>query len=144
VKPPKVKERNLLRLFDSINKTHFGGMVCGGIGWRHMSISGKSGVTLAVCELTERFIRVNTVLQDVAIPVWFLRFVIYHEMLHLLLGPQQFTREGKSDPHSDRFTCLEMKHADYQRAIDYEEEALFKVVDRWRAWRRYSRKCPKT
>ncbi len=133
---PKVKESDLLVIFDDLNRAYFGGMVYGGIGWRFFRI-GKKDFTLATCEMTERFIRVSNVLEDRRIPVWFLKFVVYHEMIHLYLGPQQFDRAGYSYPHNSRFKLIEQRHSDYEKAVNFELTKLPRIIESWRAWRSY-------
>lgn len=140
-KEPTFRGANLLKRFDKVNSERFGGLVCGGIGWRRFRM-GKSGASLACCLFDERLIRVSTVMDDKRIPLWYLDFVLYHEMLHLHLGPRQFSPDGYSYPHDLRFQCLEKRHPDYGRAMKFEDHKLDRVLDshrRWRAWSKTSR-----
>jgi len=142
-KEPKERNTNLLRRFDKINLEYFGGRSCGGIGWRTFPL-GKSDdtagiITQAECIFTERFIKVNSVLDDVRVPVWYLDFVIYHEMLHLQHGPQQYSEDGYSHPHDLRFQCLEISHPNYKRALEFEQKRLARIVLSWRRWREWKR-----
>lgn len=137
---PKVQNLNLLKIFDELNLKHFGGMVCGGIGWKNIHIADETkGVTLAECLFEERFIRVNTLLQDKRFPRWYVKYVIFHEMLHLYLGPQQFSSDGFSFPHNERFQVLEAKYPDYERALAYEAKRLNKIASQWKLWREFKR-----
>ena len=139
VRKPKTKDSDLLVIFDNLNREYFGGLVYGGIGWRFFRIGKEGDITLATRELTERFIRVNTILEDRRIPAWFLKFVVYHEMIHLHLGPQQFDRAGYSYPHNSRFKLMEQRHADYERAVNFEIEKIPRIVSSWKAWREYNK-----
>jgi hypothetical protein len=140
---PKCRNTNLLKRFDKINLEYFGGHACGGIAWRNFPL-GKDASTAghilqAVCIFDERIIKVNSVMDDVRIPLWYLDFVIYHEMLHLQHGPQQYSENGYAYPHSIRFQCMEQKHPNYKRAVEFEEKKLSRIVRSWRQWREWER-----
>lgn len=137
---PRLRDTNLLKRFDKVNLTYFGGLVCGGIGWRSQPL-GKSNenLALACCVFDERFIRVSEVLDDVRVPLWYLDNVIHHEMLHLHLGPRQFDSDSYSYPHDLRFQCLEKRHPVYARALKFEQKRLDRIINshrRWKAWER--------
>ena len=73
---PKLRPNtNLLKRFDKVNLTHFGGTVCGGVGWRTFPLG--SSESLALCTFDERFIRVSSALQDTRVPLWYLDFVLH-------------------------------------------------------------------
>jgi len=134
-KEPTRRFTSLLARFDKINLVHFGGHLCGGIGWRSFPLGKGKNLTLANCTFSERLIKVNSVLDDTRVPLWYLDFVLYHEMLHLQMGPQQFSSDGYGYPHSIRFQCLERSHADYERALKFEESTLDEVIKSLVAWR---------
>lgn len=139
-KEPKMRNANLLKRFDKVNLNHFGGLVCGGIGWRSFPLGrDNENLALACCVFDERFIRVSDVLDDVRIPLWYLDTVIYHEMLHLHLGPRQFDCDKYAYPHDLRFQCLERRHPDYDRAVKFEHEKLDRIVNSHRRWREWER-----
>jgi hypothetical protein len=140
IKEPKVRNINLLKIFDELNLKHFSGMVCGGIGWKNIWIGDvDKGVVLAECLFEERYIRVNTILQDRRIPLWFVKYVIFHEMLHIYLGPQQFSSDGFSFPHNERFQILEGRYPDYQKSLDFENKKIHKIACDWKEWRDFKR-----
>ena len=137
---PQYRNTNLLKRFDKVNLNHFGGLVCGGIGWRHFPLGqNNDNMTLGCCVFGERFIRINSVLDDKRIPLWYLDFVIYHEMLHLHMGPRQFDSDSYSYPHDLRFQCLERRHPDYDRATKFEQKKLDRILDSHRRWREWER-----
>jgi len=138
-KAPVRGHRNLLAIFDSLNVEYFKGMVCGGIGWRPIKF-GEDSWTLGICDFNERLIKINTVLDDLRVPVWFLQVVVYHEMLHLHLGPQQYNPDGTADPHGARFRSLEVRHANHDRAIKFEETKLESIVNSWKIYKKYTKR----
>lgn len=139
-KEPKTKKINLLKIFDELNLKYFGGMVCGGIGWKNIWIGNvDDGVVMAECLFEERYIRVNTMMQDARLPLWFVKYVVFHEMLHIYLGPQQFSSDGFSFPHNERFQLLEQKYPDFQRALEFEKKHIYTIAKQWKTWREYKR-----
>lgn len=140
---PVIRETKLIKRFDKVNLTHFGGMVCGGVGWRTFPLgSNNDNLSLALCVFEERFIRVNSVLDDKRVPLWYLDFVLYHEMLHLHLGPRQFDCDRYAYPHDDRFKCLEVRHPDFYRAEKFEQNKINSILNsnrKWRSWERDKR-----
>lgn len=140
-KEPKRRNTNLLKRFDRVNRDFFGGHVCGGIGWRQFPLGRGESITQAQCIFDERLIKVNSVMDDARIPLWYLDFVVYHEMLHLQHGPQQYSADGYGYPHDLRFQCLEVRHPDFDRASKFEAKSLDRIVQSWRRfreWERYS------
>jgi len=135
IEEPVRRETSLLRRFDKINLDHFGGHLCGGIGWRKFPLGQGKNITLANCTFEERFIKVNVIMDDTRIPLWYLDFVLYHEMLHLHMGPQQYSADGYGYPHSLRFRCLEASHPDHSRALKFEENTLSRVILSVVQWR---------
>lgn len=134
---PQRKNTNLLKAFDRVNRDFFSGHVCGGIGWKNFPL--VTSTIQAQCVLDERFIKVNPILDDIRVPVWYLDFVIYHEMLHLHHGPQQYSPTGYSYPHSVRFQCMEVKHPDYARAVDFESSKFNNIVQSWKKFKEWKK-----
>ena len=134
---PKRKNTDLLKSFDRVNRDFFAGHVCGGIGWKQFPL--VESTIQAQCVLEERFIRVNPILDDVRVPLWYLDFVVYHEMLHLHHGPQQFSATGYGYPHSIRFQCMEVKHPNYTKAVDFERNKLGAVIRSWKEFKEWKR-----
>lgn len=122
-KMPKLVKRNLLKIFDELNNQYFDCSLCAGIRWKKMRI-GKRSITLAQAKLDERIIEVNLLLRDSRIPLWYLRTVVYHEMLHLMQGPQE-------DPHNGAFCRLEAEFPDYPRSIEFELSKLRRIANDW-------------
>jgi len=138
-KAPTKMHRDLLKIFDALNVEFFSGTVTGGIGWRNLPLIDEATCSLALCLFQERFIKVSNVLDDSRVPIWYLKFVVYHEMLHLHLGPQQFSSDEYAFPHNDRFKSLEMRHPEYQKASEFEDTKLPHILRSWKAWKTWNR-----
>lgn len=137
--PPKTRDRDLLKAFDAVNAQYFGGLVCGGIGWRNLPMHHDNNA-LALCIIEERFIKMGTVMSDARIPDWYFNFVVFHEMLHLHVGRPLNPDGTDADPHSWQFQSLEKRHPDYMRAQQFEETKLPKILASWIRWARESKK----
>ena len=141
-KPPKPKFRKtrLIQRFDKVNLVQFSGMVCGGVGWRTFPLGrNNSNLSLALCVFRERFLKINSILDDKRVPLWYLDFVLYHEMLHLHMGPRQFDCDKYAYPHDDRFKCLEVRHPDFSRAEKFEKQKLDRIINSHRRWREWEK-----
>lgn len=138
--PPKCKQRDLLRVFDTTNAKFFGGLVCGGIGWRKLPTNAPN-FALALCVIEERFIKIGTILSDARIPDWYFNFVVFHEMLHLHVGRPVNLDGSHADPHSGMFDSLEKRHPDYQRSLVFEDKKLPAIMASWIKWSKSQRKA---
>lgn len=128
-KEPQIRANiDLLGMFDDINVEYFGGIVCGGISWRNIKIS-PTYTTLGFADVDCRHIYINTLLADKRIPPYFLKFIVYHEMLHLVLGYEV--------NHNSRFKSLEMRFKKYNAAKKFNDDVKFwKIADDWIKWRK--------
>jgi SprT-like family len=132
---PKTLERALLPIFDHLNDTYFGGLLVAGIGWRNLSLKQEE-VIYGECHFEERFIKINTILKDAEVPDYFLEYVVYHEMCHLMYHPSVATTEGHDNPeHNARFKSIEKRYPMYKQSIDFDETKMPDVVQRWREYR---------
>lgn len=68
-------------------------------------------------------ITIHPLLDQDLIPVWFVKFVIFHELLHADL-PRPSYQHGRRIIHSRDFQSLERRHPDYQRASQFSRDLL--------------------
>lgn len=71
--------------------------------------------------------RIHPVLDQAAVPDWFVRYVVFHELLHAALPPMQ----GKGSRwihHSAAFRRRERAYADYARAIEWEDRHIDALI----------------
>lgn len=113
--------KDLIKIFDSLNKKYFKNEVYAGICWRTIRL-GRERVTLGVCSTEERVIRINDCLQDPRVPLWYVKYIVFHEMIHALQGPLD-------EPHNEEFYAIERTYPDYEKAIEFEEKKLHKILD---------------
>ena len=117
---PESVERDLLKVFDELNQQYFNNQIVAGIGWRRMR-TRKKYITVGLCSIHERFIEINIILKDKRVPYWFLKYIVYHEMLHLVHGLG----------HSEPFLTEEKTYPDYERSAKFFEEDIVDVYDDW-------------
>lgn len=63
-------------------------------------------------------IRIHPVLDDESVPAWFVGFVLFHELLHVVLPPT--IRGTKRVVHPPAFRRAERVHPDYDRSLEWE------------------------
>lgn len=66
----------------------------------------------------EGVVFINLLLDSLLVPVWYLDFLVFHEVLHAVIRP----RPGRSRLliHPPEFRQIERRHADFQRAREFE------------------------
>jgi hypothetical protein len=111
---------NLREIFDDINKEYFEGSVVALIGW------GKGNSRRVVrkrtlgtyCRHTDA-IRINPVLDRRSVPHYLIRYVVYHEMLHRVVGESK--NNGRRSVHSPEFRKRERMFKEYAKAVFWEK-----------------------
>lgn len=123
----------------SVNEEYFGGGPYPEIGWGKMSGGKKRAVrkrTLgSYIPPGERpkdgppedggrgIIRINLVLDKKGVPACYVRFVVYHELLHAHLGIT--VKNGRRQVHPPEFRRRERLFREYQKAMAWEKRKNF-------------------
>jgi hypothetical protein len=114
---------DLRQLFDRENEVRFAGAVRARIGWgrappgaRRRSI--KTGVYLH----EQRVIRIHPALDRPEVPAYYVRAVVFHEMLHQVVPVVE--GRGRRVVHSADFRRRERAHPDFARARAWERAHL--------------------
>lgn len=114
------KYYDLMNIFESINRAYFEGSVSSTITW------GKKSPRYAVRKRTlgsysshTNAIRINPLLDNSRIPLYFVEFIVYHEMLHAYIGVKN--KNGRRSVHSKEFREHEKIFRDYERAVAWEK-----------------------
>ena len=71
----------------------------------------------------DRVIRINRALNQPFVPLWFLQYVLYHEMLHSVV-PDEIVSLGRRRVHTEEFNRRKRQFPGYRRARHWEEENL--------------------
>ena len=106
---------DLETVFSTCNKRNFGGKMP-----RPRAIFWSPKVnhsTMGSYNIREDCVMINRGLDRADVPSYVLDFVMYHELLHKLLGIE--TSGSRNRAHTSEFRKLEQAHPDYQRAQDF-------------------------
>ncbi len=71
----------------------------------------------------EKLIRIHPLLDEPFVPLWFLEYVVYHEMLHAVV-PEEEGPNGRRKIHTEAFYKRERQFPSYARARKWEEANL--------------------
>lgn len=115
----KGKYFDLKELFDSINCEYFDQRVHASIGWGRKSPrrSVKRRTLGSYCR-DNNIIRIHPVLDRKNVPLYYIRYVIYHEMLHSEIGEEN--RNGRRLMHSSEFRRRERMFREYRKAKEWD------------------------
>lgn len=124
IAPRPVRERalrtqgqyhDLRELFDEVNAAEFGGRVDARITWGKMPPQRRRRhIRLGSYSQEEHLIRMHPLLDAAAVPVFFVRYVVFHEMLHADLGIAEV--DGRRRAHTREFRERERAYADFHAA----------------------------
>jgi len=80
----------------------------------------RHSLRLGSFDAEDSIVRIHPVLDQPAVPVWFVRYVLFHELLHAVLPPRR-GRGSRWIHHGAEFRRCERAYADYARAIAWED-----------------------
>ena len=120
---------NLRLIFDDLNQRYFRGRLRGyKVMWgRRRKHRPREYFIFGTIQEEDRVIRINPALDQAFVPSWFLRYVLYHEMLHSVV-PEEALPEGRRRVHTEEFNRRERKYPSYRRARRWEEENLSRFL----------------
>lgn len=90
---------------------------------------GRRSLHLGSYDPQTGIVRIHPVLDHRSVPEFFVRFIVFHELLHAAIptGPRPGSRH-----HPPRFLARERAHPDYFAATDFEEQRLDSLIRRAR------------
>jgi hypothetical protein len=114
---------DLKKVFDALNEEYFQGTVAASIRWGRRSRRRrvKKRILGTFCRETGS-IRINPLLDKKTVPQYFVRFIVYHEMLHCALPGHE--KNGRRYSHNAEFRRREREFREYTMAKDWEERNL--------------------
>lgn len=125
------RRHDLREVFDSVNKTHFGGTLSSLLRWgpslsktsHHMIKTDRAGNTL-------NLITIAGVYNHAAVPQFAIEAVMYHEMLHIAIPP--WKKKGRRVVHGAAFKKAEQSFPGYQQWRTWERTVLPGLLGRKR------------
>ena len=120
---------DLRAVFNDLNERYFRGRLRGyNIMWgRRRKHRPREHFVFGTIQEEDRVIRINPALDQPFVPLWFLRYVLYHEMLHSVV-PDQKLSANRRRVHTDEFNRREREFPQYRRARRWEEENLSRFL----------------
>src|SRR2546423_15319709 len=120
---------DLRAIFDQLNARYFRGRlrnyrVLWGRRRRHRP---KDHFVFGTIQEEDRVIRINPLLDQPFVPLWFLKYIVYHEMLHSVV-PDELLPHGRRRVHTEEFNRREQKYSGYKRARRWEEINLARFL----------------
>src|SRR6478736_6061171 len=111
--------------FDRLNDRFFGGKLRNyKVMWgRKRKRRPKEYFIFGTIQEEDRVIRINPALDQPFVPAWFLRYILYHEMLHAVVPDETLSRNRRR-VHTEEFNRRERQFPGYRRARRWEEENL--------------------
>jgi len=112
---------DLREMFVALNNAYFGGRVSASISWgkrnRRRIVQKR---ILGSYNGHGNAIRINPVLDKRNVPGFFIRYIIYHEMLHSIVKEEK--KNGRRLLHSAAFREREQLFGEYEIAVAYEKK----------------------
>lgn len=123
---------NLQRIFDEVNAAHFEGKITARITWGKLSAWPKRSIRYGSYVQEDNLIRIHPLLDQEFVPECVVRYVVFHEMLHALLGVEEGP-DGRRRVHPPEFKRREAAYPDFARASAWcEDTRNFRRMSRLR------------
>ncbi len=120
---------DLEAIFARLNAAWFQEGIRARIGWgRNTGRRRRKSIRLGVYDHKSREIRVHPALDRPDVPLFFVEFIVFHEMLHQLFPSDRDT--GRHVHHPRAFRDRERAFPRYQAAIAWEKQHLHELLKR--------------
>jgi hypothetical protein len=114
---------DLQAMLDRLNSDYFGGAIRARIGWgRSGARPGRRSIKTGVYLHHASAIRIHPALDREDVPAYYVEAVVFHEMLHEVVPPQE--RGGRRIVHGSEFRARERLFPGYARARSWERAHL--------------------
>jgi predicted metal-dependent hydrolase len=112
---------DLRALFDEVNREQFTGAVSAKISWgKRPGGRRRRSIRFGSYCADENLIRIHPVLDQDFVPEYFIRYIVFHEMLHAHLGITE-APSGRQRSHTPEFRRRERAYPDYRRALAWHD-----------------------
>jgi hypothetical protein len=120
---------DLQPIFERLNERYFRGRLRSyKVVWgRRRKHRPRDHVVFGTIQEEDRVIRISRALNQPFVPIWFLKYVLYHEMLHSVVPDEALSR-GRRRVHTEEFNRRERQFPSYRRAQRWEEENLSRFL----------------
>lgn len=105
-----------------LNATYLNGRSRAEVVWgRRSNRRSRRSIRFACYDPERNLVIMNRKLDSPAIPAYFVEYVLFHELLHEVLGIGE-REDGRRDIHGSLFKLMESTFPDYEKARRYERE----------------------
>lgn len=113
---------NLQTIYNELNQEYFDGEINLHITWfGKPQQRNRKHVTFGLYYDPLRLIKIHRILDNPNFPDYFIRYVIYHEMVHHVC-PAYVDEKGLSRVHSKEFKAMEQRFRHYDLAINWVKQ----------------------
>jgi hypothetical protein len=111
---------DLAVLFRDLNADHFDNSIRADITWGRLPPARRRrSIRFGSYYPTDNLIRIHPLLDQEFVPPYFMRYIVFHEMLHAYLGIEE-SESGRRRYHTREFSRLEEKYPDYAKALKWQ------------------------
>lgn len=109
-------------LYREVNERSFNGEVTAPITWGKMpTLRRRRSIRFGSYSPGEHLIRIHPLLDQEFVPPFFVRYIVFHEMLHAHMGIEE-TATGRRKIHPPDFRRREAAYPDFDRALSWMED----------------------
>ena len=131
--PPPVLIRScgihfdLQAMFDDLNEQYFKNSITSSITWGQAPTKSikrrtkRRSIRFGSFVADRNLIRIHPYLDQDFVPDYFVRYIVFHEMLHAHFGVDE-TKNGRRRIHPPEFKKIEQKYHDYDRALTWQDD----------------------
>ncbi len=115
---------DLQAIYDQVKRNHFDASFDASIGWSDAPRRSRfRSLTFGTYDKHSHQIRINPLLDDEGVPLYFLEFIVYHEMLHAICA-SFIDDAGRCRVHTPEFREKEKLFPLYKEAKEWEKQSL--------------------
>lgn len=108
-------------LYREVNAACYNNEVAAPITWGKMpTVRRRRSIRFGSYSPGENLIRIHPLLDQEFVPRFFIRYIVFHEMLHAHMGIEE-TESGRRKIHPPEFRRREAAYPDYDRAVAWME-----------------------
>ncbi len=113
---------DLQPLYDELNTRYFEGALDLGLTWfGARRLNSRSRITFGLYQDNLRLVKMHRILDDPFVPEFFVRFILYHEMVHAIV-PGYVDERGHFRIHGREFKERERQFEHYRQAVEWEKK----------------------
>ena len=121
------QHHDLQAIFDSLNTERFDAQLQARITWGPVTArKPRRSIKMGSFAVEDRMIRIHPMLDQADVPDYFIRWIVFHELLH---GRHDIVRKGpRRIFHTEAFLAEERAYPDFERASAWEKANLDRLL----------------